>query len=49
MTAHGHIAYFDSSIILRYVIGHEHAIKDLSLYAAGEITRALLSLNAHGS
>lgn len=41
MSTHRHIAYFDSSIILRYVIGHEHAIRDLSLYASGAITSGI--------
>jgi predicted nucleic acid-binding protein len=41
MTANPKIAYFDSSVILRYAVGHERAIKDLSAYASKAVTSAI--------
>jgi predicted nucleic acid-binding protein len=41
MTANPQIAYFDSSVILRYAVGHERAIKDLSTYASKAMTSAI--------
>lgn len=41
MIANQRIAYFDSSVILRYAIGHERAIKDLARWASKAITSAV--------
>jgi predicted nucleic acid-binding protein len=37
-------SYFDSSVLLRYVIGHEHSMQNLAPYSKGAVTSAITAI-----